>query len=150
MSSKSNTKKKSPISIKKFLSMMKHKPKWVGNDLGGMILVQFRNFDDFSPSMEFNVNFSENGVQEIYFEILDLYGYKEWDFIPLNSDKRKCVLHVGMTDDNRIFDYAKEIGYDDVFFTPEEVAKKMDESLTMLYSGKLREKKISKTTKTRK
>lgn len=150
MSSRKAIKEKIPISIEKFVSILKHKPKWVGNEMGGMIIVQFRDFDEFSPSLEFNVKLEDNGVQGIYFEILDLHGYKDGDFIQIKSKRRKCVMRVGMTYDKKVFDYAREIGYKDVFFTPEDVARRIDESLTLLYSGKLRKKKFSKTTKTTK
>ena len=132
--------KRKPISEKEFLSMLKYKPKWVGDDICDWILIQFRNYKGFSPSLEFGTRLQENGTQSVYFEILDLNGYKDMDFIPINSNRRKCVLHIGMTNEKRIFDYAKSLGpeYNGVFMTPEDAAIHINESLKKLYSGKIK------------
>ena len=143
MPSKSNINKKPrPISIKKFLLSVAYKPKWVGDDMCNWRLVQFRDYKGFSPSLEFGTCLRQNGTQSVYFEILDLNGYKDSDFIPLDSKRRKCVLNVGMTKDKRIFEYARSLGpeYESVFMTPEDVVKHINESLGKLYSGKIKSK----------
>lgn len=143
MSSKSNiSNKPKPISTKKFLSLVAYKPKWVGDDLCNWRLIQFREYKGFSPSLEFGTSLHENETQSVYFEILDLNGYKDSDFIPLDSKRRKCVLNVGMTKNKRIFEYAKSLGpeYENVFMTPENAARHINESLKMLYSGKIKSK----------
>ena len=127
------------ISIDEFIKQLKYKPKWVTNDFCGMRIVQFRNYLGFSPSIEFSTKLNENGTQSIYFDILDLRNYMDGDFIPIYSNIRKCVLSVGMTRDKKIFEYAKTLGeeYDNVWRTPEDCARFINDSLKLLYSKKL-------------
>jgi hypothetical protein len=127
------------ISIDEFIKQLKYKPKWVTNDFCGMQIVQFRNYLGFSPNIEFSTKLNENRTQSIYFDILDLRNYTDGDFIPIDSNMRKCVLSVGMTRDKEIFEYAKTLGneYSGVFRTPEECIQHINESLKLLYSKKL-------------
>jgi hypothetical protein len=127
------------ISIDEFIKQLKYKPKWVTNDFCGMQIVQFRNYLGFSPNIEFSTKLNENETQSIYFDILDLRNYTDGDFIPIDSNMRKCVLNVGMTRDKEIFEYAKTLGneYSGVFRTPEECIQHINESLKLLYSKKL-------------
>lgn len=127
------------ISIDEFIKQLKYKPKWVTNDFCGMQIVQFRDYLGFSPNIEFSTKLNENRTQSIYFDILDLRNYTDGDFIPIDSNMRKCVLSVGMTRDKEIFEYAKTLGneYSGVFRTPEECIQHINESLKLLYSKKL-------------
>jgi hypothetical protein len=127
------------ISIDEFIKQLKYKPKWVTNDFCGMQIVQFRNYLGFSPNIEFSTKLNENRTQSIYFDILDLRNYTDGDFIPIDSNMRKCVLSVGMTRDKEIFEYAKTLGneYSGVFRTPEECIQHINESLRLVYSKKL-------------
>lgn len=127
------------ISIDEFIKQLKYKPKWVTNNFCGMQIVQFRNYLGFSPNIEFSTKLNENRTQSIYFDILDLRNYTDGDFIPIDSNMRKCVLSVGMTRDKEIFEYAKTLGneYSGVFRTPEECIQHINESLKLLYSKKL-------------
>jgi hypothetical protein len=127
------------ISIDEFIKQLKYKPKYITNDFCGMQIVQFRNYLGFSPNIEFSTKLNENRTQSIYFDILDLRNYTDGDFIPIDSNMRKCVLSVGMTRDKEIFEYAKTLGneYSGVFRTPEECIQHINESLKLLYSKKL-------------
>lgn len=127
------------ISIDEFINQLNYKPKWVTDDFYGMRIIQFRNYLGFSPSIEFSTKLNENGTQSIYFDILDLRNYVDGDFIPLDSNMRKCVLSVGMTRDKEIFEYAKTLGddYSGVFRTPEDCIQHINESLRLVYSKKL-------------
>lgn len=127
------------ITIDEFIKQLKYKPKWITDDFGGMQAIQFREYLGFSPCIEFSTKLNENGTQSIYFDILDLNNYNDGDFIPIDSNIRKCVLSVGMTWDKEIFEYAKTLGeeYDNVWRTPEDCAKFINDSLKLLYSKKL-------------
>lgn len=127
------------ISIDEFIKQLKYKPKWITDDIGGMQLIHFREYLGFSPCIEFFTKLNENRTQSIYFDILDLRNYNDGDIIPIDSNMRKCVLNVGMTRDKKIFEYAKTLGkeYDNVWRTPEDCAKFINDSLKLLYSKKL-------------
>jgi hypothetical protein len=127
------------ITIDEFIKQLNYKPKWITNDLAGMQLIHFREYLGFSPCIEFFTKLNENGTQSIYFDILDLRNYNDGDIIPIDSNMRKCVLNIGMTRDKKIFEYAKTLGkeYDDVWKTPEDCAKFINDSLKLLYSKKL-------------
>lgn len=127
------------ITIDEFIKQLNYKPKWITDDIAGMQIIQFRNYLGFSPCIEFFTKLNENGTQSIYFDILDLRKYTDGDFIPIDSDMRKCILNVGMTQDKNMFEYAKTIGkeYDNVWRTPEDCAKFINDSLKLLYSKKL-------------
>jgi hypothetical protein len=127
------------ISIDEFIKQLKYKPKWITDDINGMQLIHFREYLGFSPCIEFFTKLNENRTQSIYFDILDLRNYNDGDIIPIDSNMRKCVLNVGMTRDKKIFEYAKTLGkeYDNVWRTPEDCAKFINDSLKLLYSKKL-------------
>lgn len=110
------------ISVSEFLSSIKYKPKFIGKDLDGCVLVQFREFKNFSPSLEFGTVICDkktNG-QDLYFEILDLRGYREGDIIPLDSNMRKFVIH-GIATKENIHGFSEHI----------------NKSLHELYSGRV-------------
>lgn len=127
------------ITTDEFIKHLKYKPKWVTNDFDGMQIIQFRDYLGFSASVEFSTKLNGNGTQSIYFDILDLRNYTDGDFIPIDSNMRKCVLNVGMTRDKNVFEYAKTLGkeYDNVWRTPEDCVKFINDSLKLLYSKKL-------------
>ena len=119
-----------PPSVHRFLKLLRHRPKWVGNEFDGIVLVQFRERSMFSPSLEFYTIPRKDGSRRLYFEILDLRGYEECELIPLDSELRKEVLHVFLTDDRRLL--AKP-GY----MSPKDAAGRIDSSLRLLHSGRL-------------
>jgi hypothetical protein len=127
------------ITIDEFIKQLNYKPKWITNDLAGMQIIQFRDYLGFSASVEFSTELNSNGTQSIYFDILDLRNYNDGDFIPIDSDMRKCILKAGMSLDKNVFEYAKTLGkeYDNVWRTPEDCAKFINDSLKLLYSKKL-------------
>ena len=127
------------ITIDEFIKQLNYKPKWITDDVAGMQLIHFREYLGFSPCIEFFTKLNENGTQSIYFDILDLRNYNDGDIIPIDSNMRKCVLNVGMTRDKKIFEYANTLGkeYDNVWRTPEDCAKFINDSLKLLYSKKL-------------
>lgn len=127
------------ITIDEFIKQLNYKPKWITNDLAGMQIIQFRDYLGFSASVEFSTELNSNGTQSIYFDILDLRNYNDGDFIPIDSDMRKCILKAGMTRDKNVFKYAETLGkeYDNVWRTPEDCAKFINDSLKLLYSKKL-------------
>ena len=111
------------ISVKGFLSRINYKPKFIGKDFDGCVFVQFRDYGNFSPSLEFGTILcgDETCGQDVYFEILDLRGYRFGQFIPINSDFRKCIIH-GLMNRNNV----------NVFSTH------INDSLHELYSGSLK------------
>lgn len=127
------------ITIDEFIKQLKYKPKWITDDIAGMQIIQFRDYLGFSASVEFSTELNSNGTQSIYFDILDLRKYNDGDFISIDSDIRKCILKAGMTRDREVFEYAKTLGkeYDNVWRTPEDCAKFINDSLKLLYSKKL-------------
>ena len=111
---------KRTISVRRLLKLVRYKPKFVGNDFDGCVVVQFRDWKGFSASIEFGTVELSSGAQDFYFEVLDLRGYREMDFIPLDSNMRKRVVHADLTERSM-----------------EHLADFVNSSLSLMYSGKI-------------
>lgn len=108
------------LTQKAFLDLLKHKPVHITNRLDDASFAAFRKRGSFSPSLELYFARRSKRLRGLYFEILDLDGYKDGDLIPISSDRRKSAMKA-----------------DFIFESPNEVAKKIDSCLKLLYSGKL-------------
>lgn len=79
----------------KFAELVGYKPKWITKGLkeDQVRLICFRDFKQHSATVEFECepNKKMKGFY-FYFEILDLTGYKEMEFIPLDSSRRHDVI----------------------------------------------------------
>lgn len=79
-----------------FCKLLSYKPKYITNPCkfdDDIQFIEFRQHKNFSASIEFGRAFrkKENGYY-FYFEILDLNGYKDGDFISLDSNRRHNVI----------------------------------------------------------
>lgn len=110
------------VSIKTFLSRINYTPKFISRDLDGCIMVQFRDFVNYAASLEFGTVDIGDGFQDVYFEIIDLRGYRAGNIIPLDSPSRKRVIHIKMNTENMDF-----------------AASWINDSLNMLYSKRFSE-----------
>lgn len=79
----------------KFVDLVGYKPRCItaGLEEDPVRLIFFRDWKNFSATVEFGteINKKMKGYY-FYFEILDLNGYREADFIPLNSARRHNVI----------------------------------------------------------
>ena len=88
------------------LKRLKYKPKWVTDpDFDHVVVISFRDIGRVSASIEFGQELrckDQNGkkAQDFYFERVDWNGYIDGDFLPLDSDRRKDVMHMALTWDN--------------------------------------------------
>ena len=63
----------------------------------GLTIVEFERINDVTASIEYDV------AGKLYFEVIDWSDIKEFEVIPLDSDKRKFVLnYVQLTNENAI------------------------------------------------
>lgn len=93
---------KTKVSITDFLKLVKYKPKHIGGSLLGVRIVEFRGRGRKKAHLEYEEEYdecaepvessSQNKGFYIYFEIIDLSGYKDGDVIPLKSDIRSSVV----------------------------------------------------------
>ena len=84
------------MKIEKFIELLDYKPKYVTDPCkldNDVRMIEFRSWKNFSATIEFGTSFrkKENGYY-FYFEVLDMNGYKEMDFIPLDSSRRHDVI----------------------------------------------------------
>jgi len=102
-------------SVKKFLKLIKFKPKYKVKepyDCYGLSICQFKNHKKHSAHIEFGID------GRLYYEIIDETNYKDGELIPLDSELRKDVIaYEKITNDNM-----------------QQLADKINESLTRLYS----------------
>lgn len=83
------------MTIEKFIELLKYKPKYVTDQckFDDVRMIEFRSWKNFSASIEFGTSFrDEHNGYYFYFEVLDMNGYKEMDFIPLDSSRRHGVI----------------------------------------------------------
>lgn len=84
------------MKIERFIELLDYKPKYVTDPCkfdDDVRMIEFRSWKNFSASIEFGTSFrkKENGYY-FYFEVLDMNGYKEMDFISLDSNRRHDVI----------------------------------------------------------
>lgn len=84
------------MKIEKFIELLDYKPKYVTDPCkfdDDVIMIEFRSWKNFSATIEFGTSFrkKENGYY-FYFEVLDMNGYEEMDFIHLDSNRRHDVI----------------------------------------------------------
>lgn len=114
-----------PVTPERFAELVGYKPKYISRGIDGdpnpVKLICFRDWNGFSATVEFGckINREKRGFY-FYFEIIDLDGYKEMDFIPLDSSRRHDVI---LAWPKTCSDY-------------EKLASKVNESLKSLYARK--------------
>ena len=102
------------MTAEKFADLVGYKPKHITKGLKGdpnpVRLICFRDFNKHSATAEFGckLNQEKHGYY-FYFEVLDMNGYKEMDFIPLDSSRRHDVIFCWPKTDDDYMKLAKHV-----------------------------------------
>lgn len=90
------------IDVSELTKRLSYKPKYITNPCDHDIVrfIEFRRKGKMTATIEFGTKQDGNKTQYFYFEIIDWTGTKDMDFIPLDSPRRKVVIHVCLTWDN--------------------------------------------------
>lgn len=102
------------MSIEKFAKLVGYKPKHISKGIPGdpfpVRVIFFRSWKGFSASIELGTKLDEKkGGCYFYFEVLDLNGYEDGDFIPLSSSRRHDVILAWPKDDEDYIKLAKKV-----------------------------------------
>lgn len=98
----------------KFAKLVGYKPKHISKgipgDLFSVRVIFFRSWKGFSASIELGTKLDEKkGGCYFYFEVLDLNGYEDGDFIPLNSSRRHNAILAWPKDDEDYIKLAEKV-----------------------------------------
>ena len=85
-----------PISAEDFVKLLSFKPLFItkADAIDGVRFIEFKRFDDKTASIEFGTTWinHRNGFY-FYYEIVDWKDYVDGEFVPLESPRRKDVIH---------------------------------------------------------
>lgn len=85
---------KPPIEAEKFVKLLSFEPLFITDNIDGVRFIEFERFDDKTATIEFGTTWikSRKGFY-FYYEIVDWKDYVDGEFVPLESPRRKHVIH---------------------------------------------------------